>query len=445
MSYIAVAKACPERFHPASSPDYVPPAQLRELQSRRLRETVRRAYQNVELYRRRMQERDLRPEDIRGVEDLEKLAFTVKDDLRDAYPIGLFASPMRDVVRLHAAGSAAGRPIVVAYTQADLGVWTEVVVRAMACYGLHEGDVIQNAYGYGLFTNGLGFHYGAEALGATVIPISGGNTERQVTLLEDFRVTAICSTPSYFLQILDRAAEMGVDLRKLPLRIGAFGAEPWTEALRQRIQEAAGIKAFDVYGLSEIIGPGVAAECHHQQGLHVFEDHFYPEVIDPATGEPLAEGREGELVLTTLSKEAMPVLRYRTGDITSLMAEPCACGRTIRRMARIRRRSDDMLIVRGVHVFPAQIEEALLAVEGTLPQFRIVLTRDKGLDEVEVQVEVTPQVFSDRIGALEDLQRKLAGQIERSAGIAVDVVLVEPRALARSDGTAGRVIDRREM
>jgi phenylacetate-CoA ligase len=357
----------------------------------------------------------------------------------------MFAAPMPEIVRLHASSGTTGRPIVVAYTQHDLDVWAQVIVRALAGFGLNRGDIVQNAYGYGLFTGGLGLHYGAESLGATVIPVSGGNTDRQIMVLKDFGVSAICCTPSYFLHLVDRAGEIGVDLRQLPLRVGVFGAEPWTEGMRSYIERAAGIKAYDIYGLSEITGPGVAAECPCQDGLHIFEDHFYPEIIDPQTEQPLPDGQEGELVLTTLSKEAMPMIRYRTRDITALLSEPCPCGRTIRRMRRISRRSDDMFIVRGVNVFPSQIESALLAVEGTLPHYRIELTRVHGLDQVEVQVEVTPGILSDRVSALEELQQKLARKIDNVVGIRMTVRLVEPHTIARSQGKAERVVDRRNL
>ena len=326
---------------------------------------MRRAYDCVALYRKRMDERGVKPEDLKSLEDIARLPFTEKADLRDTYPFGLFASPLREVVRLHASSGTTGKPIVVGYTQEDVEVWTSVMVRSFVACGLQPGDIVQNAYGYGLFTGGLGVHYGAEALGATVIPISAGNTDRQIMIMKDFGVTAIICTPSYFIHLLERAAELGVDMKELPLRAGIFGAEPWTEAMRRHIESRTRIKAYDIYGLSEIIGPGVAAECTQQSGLHIFEDHFYPEIIDPKTGEPLPDGAEGELVLTTLSKRAMPMIRYRTRDITSFITERCACGRTIRRMHRIGRRSDDMFIIRGVNVFPSQIEAALLAVEGT--------------------------------------------------------------------------------
>jgi phenylacetate-CoA ligase len=431
------------RFHPASAPDFVPVPQLRALQLERLRRIVRRAYDRVALFRQRMVERQLGPDDLRALEDLGRLPFTVKADLRDTYPFGLFASPMEEVVRLHASSGTTGKPIVVAYTQGDLDVWTEVMVRSFAACGLHRGDVIQNAYGYGLFTGGLGAHYGGEALGATVIPISGGNTERQIMVLKDFGVTAICCTPSYFLHLMERARELGGDFSRL--RAGIFGAEPWSEAMRRRIESDTGVKAFDIYGLSEIVGPGVGIECHAQAGLHIFEDHFFPEIVDPATGAVLPEGEEGELVLTTLSKDAMPMIRYRTRDVTSIVPEPCACGRTVRRIRRIGRRSDDMFIIRGVNVFPSQVETALLAVEGTLPHYQIVLTREKGLDEVEVKVEVTPEVFSDQIRALEGLQHKLEQSLEHTLGIRARVTLVGPRTLQRSEGKAKRVEDRRQI
>jgi phenylacetate-CoA ligase len=443
MTSRARSEAAGGAFHPASAADYLPVPLLRDLQLRRLQGIVRRAHENVALFRDRMRERKLEPEAVRSLDDLARLPFTVKTDLRDTYPFGLFASPMEEVVRLHASSGTTGKPIVVAYTREDLQVWTEVMVRTFAACGLHRGDVVQNAYGYGLFTGGLGAHYGAEALGATVIPISGGNTERQLMVMQDFGVTAICCTPSYFLHLLEKARETQVDFSRL--KVGVFGAEPWSEAMRRRIEKDSGIKAYDIYGLSEIIGPGVGIECLHQAGLHVFEDHFYPEIVDPRTGEPLPAGEEGELVLTTLSKQAMPMIRYRTRDITSIAPEPCACGRTLRRIRRISRRSDDMFIIRGVNVFPSQVETALLAVEGTLPHYQIVLRREKGLDEMEVRVEVTPEVFSDQIRALEGLHQKLAQSIEHTLGIRVKVTLVEPRTLQRSEGKARRVLDERQI
>ncbi len=433
----------PGGFHPASAPDFLPRRQLEALQLARLQATVRRAHDRVRLFRERMESRGLRPEDVRALPDLAKLPFTVKTDLRDTYPFGLFASPMEEVVRLHASSGTTGKPIVVAYTDQDLQVWTSVMVRSFAACGLHRGDVIQNAYGYGLFTGGLGAHYGGESLGATVIPISGGNTERQLMVLQDFGVTAICCTPSYFVHLVERAKEAKIGFGKL--KVGVFGAEPWSDSMRKYIQAETGIRAYDIYGLSEIIGPGVGIECHAQDGLHLFEDHFYPEIVDPQTGAVLPDGEEGELVITTLSKQAMPMIRYRTRDITALYPEPCACGRTVRRIRRIGRRSDDMFIIRGVNVFPSQVEAALLQVEGTLPHYQIVLTREKGLDEMEVQVEVTSAFFSDQIRALEALQKRLGDAIEHTLGIRVKVHLVEPRTLARSEGKAKRVLDKRNI
>ena len=442
---IGIAEKVALRFHPASAPDYLPVPQMRDLQLDRLQTTVHRAFDHVELFRERMKAQGLRPGDVQSLDDLPRLPFTVKADLRDTYPYGLFACPLSEIVRLHASSGTTGKPIVVAYTRDDLDVWTSVMVRALASYGINRGDIFQNAHGYGLFTGGLGFHYGAEALGATVVPASGGNTDRQVMLMKDFKVTAMCGTPSYLLHLFERAAEMGIDVRELPLRASGCGSEPWTESLRQRIQAAGGIKAYDCYGLSEITGPGVAAECWFQAGLHVFEDHFYPEVIDPETGLNVPDGTEGELVVTTLSKQAMPMIRYRTRDITAFVTEPCQCGRTLRRIRRIGRRSDDMLVIRGVNVFPSQIETALLAVEGTLPYYQIILTRDKGLDQMEIQVEVTPEVFSDRIRALVKLNEKLSYAIEQTLGLRVDVSLVPPHSIQRSEGKATRVIDRRPV
>jgi phenylacetate-CoA ligase len=439
------AKDSNGRFHPLSAPDFLPLAQLRDLQLQRLKAIVQRAYDNVALFHKRMEERGLTPRDVQSLDDLAKLPFAEKTDLRDTYPFGLFASPMKEIVRLHASSGTTGKPIVVAYTQEDIQVWTNVMLRSLAACGLHEGDIIQNAYGYGLFTGGLGAHYGAEALGATVIPISGGNTQRQLMVMKDFGVTAICCTPSYFLHLIDQASELGINIKALPLRVGVFGAEPWTESMRRRIEADSGIKAYDIYGLSEIVGPGVAMECQCQSGPHIFEDYFYPEIIHLKTGKPCSDGEEGELVLTTLGKKAMPMIRYRTRDITTLASETCECGRTLRRIKRIGRRADDMFIIRGVNVFPSQIETALLKVEGALPHYQIVLTREKDLDVMEVQVEVTPDVFADTVGALEQVQHKLSKSIESMVGVHASVRLVQPRTIARSEGKARRVIDQRKM
>ena len=430
-------------YNVASAPDYIPVPHLRHLQLDRLQAIVRRAFDRVALFRRRMVEKGLNPSSVRSLEDLSRLPFTVKADLRDTYPCGLFASPMEEVVRLHASSGTTGKPIVVAYTKEDLDVWTSSMVRCLAAAGLGKGDVVQNAYGYGLFTGGLGAHYGIEALGACVIPISGGNTERQLMVLQDFGVTAICCTPSYLVHLIESARDRKIDFSRL--RVGLFGAEPWSEAMRKRIQDDTGIAAHDIYGLSEIVGPGVAVECKERNGLHLLEDHYYPEIVDPQTGDLLPDGAEGELVLTTLSKQAMPMIRYRTRDITALIPEPCACGRTLRRMRRISRRSDDMFIIRGINIFPSQVETAFLEVEGTMPHYQIVLTREKGLDEMEVQVEVTPEVFSDKDGALPATQRKLERAIERVTGIRTRVRVVAPRSLERSEGKAKRVNDLRAM
>jgi phenylacetate-CoA ligase len=433
------------KFHPASAPDFLPLTQLRQLQLQRLKSVVKRAFENVPLYRQRMNNLSVDPKDIQTLENIQQLPFTVKNDLRDTYPFGLFASPMQEIVRLHASSGTTGKPIVVAYTREDLEVWTSVMMRSMASCGLHQGDIVQNAYGYGLFTGGLGMHYGAEALGATVIPISGGNTDRQIMLMKDFGATAICCTPSYFIHLIERAGEMSVNLKDLPLRIGIFGAEPWSESMRRYIREKSNIEPFDIYGLSEIVGPGVAMECRCHNGLHIFEDHFYPEIVDPETGFVLPDGTEGELVLTTLSKKAMPVIRYRTRDITTITHQPCECGRTLCRFLRIGRRCDDMFIIRGVNVFPSQVETALLQVEGTLPHYLIVLKRDKGLDQMEVQVEVTSEVFSDTVAGLENLKLTLETAVEQTIGIRISVRLVEPHTIQRSEGKARRVLDQRNI
>ena len=427
-----------------SALDFVRQDYLRELQLERLRKVVQHAYDHVELFRRRMEERKLVPADVRSLADIAKLPFMVKADLRDTYPFGLFAVPMSEVVRLHASSGTTGKPIVVGYTRSDLEVWMEVVKRAMASCGLNRTDVIQVSYGYGLFTGGLGAHYGAEALGATVVPTSGGNTKRQIMLMRDFCTTAICCTPSYFNFMIEQAAAEGIDMRKLPIKAGLFGAEPWTEEMRKRIEAASGIKAYDIYGLSEIIGPGVGIECRCQKGMHIFEDHFYPEIINPETGEVLPDGEFGELVLTTLTKVAMPMIRYRTRDLTRIIAEPCECGRTLRRIERISSRSDDMFIIRGVNVFPSQIETALLSIEGTMPHYNIILYTENGLDNIEVDVEINEELFSDKVRSMEDLQHRLTAAVEGLIGIRVRVKLVAPNTIQRSEGKARRVIDHRE-
>ena len=431
-------------IHPDSYADFLTTTELRRIQLHRLQAVVSASYEHVPLTRQRMQERGLKPEHIRTLSDAALLPFMQKTDLRDTYPYGLFARPMSDVVRLHASSGTTGKPIVVGYTRDDLHVWSSVMARTLSAAGLGAHDVIQNAFGYGLFTGGLGAHYGAEALGATVIPISGGNTERQIMVMQDFGVTAICSTPSYFLHLMESIEAVGTGFRGLKLRTGVFGAEPWTDAMRAHIQERAGIKAYDIYGLTELIGPGVATECCQQSGLHVFEDHFLMEIVDPDTGRVLPDGEEGELVLTTLSKQAMPVIRFRTHDITAIFPEPCACGRTLRRIRRISHRSDDMMIIRGVNVFPSQIEAALLKVDQALPHYQIVLSRKGGLDQMEVQVEMTEAMFRDKVSALEQLQKKMVHAIEHVVGLRVNVRLVEPQSIARSQGKARRVLDQRK-
>ncbi len=431
-------------MNPVSSPDFIPTQQMRALQLYRLQGVVQHSYNNVELFKTRMDQLKVKPTDIKKLSDIAKLPFTIKSDLRDTYPYGLFAVPMNDIVRLHASSGTTGKPIVVGYTQEDMKVWTNVMVRSLASCGVSSEDILQNAYGYGLFTGGLGVHCGAEALGASVIPISGGNTQKQIMLMKDFGSSVITVTPSYFLHIIEVASEMGISIRDLPLRVGIFGAEPWTFQMRARIEEEAGIKAYDIYGLSEIIGPGVGVECSAQDGLHIFEDHFYPEIIDTDTGEVLPDGTQGELVITTLTKQAIPMIRYRTRDITKIKTEKCSCGRTIRRIEKISTRSDDMMIIRGVNVFPSQIEAALLAVEGTLPHYMIYLTREHDLDCMEVKVEVKPEQFKDTISAIETLKKKIAHSIKSIAGVTVRVTLVEPKTIQRSQGKAKRVIDLRK-
>ena len=432
-------------YNPVSASDFIPLEKMREIQLERFIKVVKNAYANVPLYRQRLDEANFDVNAFNSLDDVKRLPFTVKTDLRDTYPYGLFARPLKDIVRLHASSGTTGKPIVVAYTKEDLDVWQQTMCRSLAGIGMSKEDVVQNSYGYGLFTGGLGAHYGAEALGATVIPTSGGNTARQIMLMRDFGVTAITCTPSYFIHLIDEAGKMGIDLRSLPVRRGVFGAEPWTEGMRRYIEEAAGIKAYDIYGLSEITGPGVGCECEYQNGLHIFEDHYYPEIIDPETLEVLPDGEEGELVLTTLSKDAMPIIRYRTRDITSIMTEKCPCGRTIRRIARIGRRSDDMFIIRGVNVFPSQIETGILNAEKCLPNYQIILTRTKGLDNMEVQIELTPEMFSDKVSVMEELSAKFAKAIEKIINIRAAVRLMPPNSIPRSEGKAKRVVDKREL
>jgi phenylacetate-CoA ligase len=431
-------------FFPESALDYMPEARLREVQLQRLKAVTALTYANVPLFRERMDAKGVKPADIRSLADVRLLPFSVKTDLRDTYPYGLFAVPMSEVVRLHASSGTTGKPIVVGYTAQDMEVWKQVIMRTLYAAGFSRSDIVQNMYGYGLFTGGLGLHGGLEGIGATVIPISGGNSERQIMVMKDFGVTAVCSTPSYFIHLIEVAAKMGIDFRRdLKVKRGVFGAEPWTDQMRQYIESSSGVKAFDIYGLSEIIGPGVGTECECQDGLHIFEDHFLVEIVDPVTLEPVADGVEGELVFTTLSKQAMPAMRYRTRDITAIDTRPCRCGRTARRIRRISRRSDDMFIIRGVNVYPSQIETALLKTEASLPHYQIVLSRKAGLDRMEVRVEITGEMLSDKVGAMEELQKRFGRSIEQITGLHAEVTLVQPGSIPRSEGKAKRLFDKR--
>ncbi|NLG50537.1 MAG: phenylacetate--CoA ligase [Chloroflexi bacterium] len=423
-----------------------PRSQLEAIQLERLRRQVARVYEKVPFYRESFDKAGIKPEDVHSLQDLRHLPYTRKSDFRDTYPFGLLSVLLDDVVRVHASSGTTGKPTVVAYTEHDIGVWAEVMARTLSCGEVTRRDIVHNAYGYGLFTGGLGVHYGAERVGATVIPMSGGNTHRQIMLIQDFGATAICCTPSYSLFLAETAEEMGASLRQSKLRVGFFGAEPWTHEMRHEIEERLGILALDIYGLSEIIGPGVAAECVHKNGLHIFEDHFMPEIIDPATNEPVPYGTYGELTFTALTKEALPVIRYRTGDISRLTVEPCECGRTMVRMEKISGRTDDMLIVRGVNVFPSQIETVLLHVKGVQPHYVIIVDRERGaMDSIEIWVEVSEGFFSDELGELANLQHRAEMEIQDTLGISARVKLVEPHRIERSMGKARRVIDRREM
>ncbi|UCH33124.1 MAG: phenylacetate--CoA ligase [Armatimonadota bacterium] len=424
----------------------LPRPELEKLQVERLRKVVTAASERVPLYRERLAQAGVTADDISSLDDLRGLPFTTKDDLRDSFPYGMFAVPMDQIVRIHASSGTTGKQTVVGYTRGDIGVWSEVMARTLGAGGTTAGDVCHNAYGYGLFTGGLGLHYGGETIGASVIPVSGGQTKRQVQIMQDFGSTVLCCTPSYALVIAEAAAELGVDVVKLPLRVGFFGAEPWTDGMRVEIEDKLAIDALDIYGLSEIIGPGVAYECLEKKGLHIAEDHFLPEVIDPATGEPLPPGERGELVFTTLTKEALPLIRYRTRDLTVLDDSPCACGRTCRRMQRVTGRSDDMLIIRGVNVFPSQIESVIVGIEGVSPHYLLVVDRKPGkMDELEVWIEISEETFSDEMKELERLEQRVLREIESILGLSVRVKLVEPKSIARSEGKAKRVVDRREL
>ena len=420
--------------------------QLLTLQLERLKWSLQHAYDNIAHYRTKFDKAGVHPGDLKSLADLAKFPFTTKADLRENYPYGMFAVPMRDIVRVHASSGTTGKPTVVGYTERDIAMWASVMARSLRAAGVTAEDIVLNSYGYGLFTGGLGAHYGGEKIGATVVPISGGNTERQLMLLRDFGTTTLACTPSYALNMVDYAARHmpGFDFRKTSLRRGIFGAEPWTEAMRREIETRMGIDAFDIYGLSEVIGPGVACECSAKSGLHLAEDKFLVEIIDPVTGELLPEGAQGEIVYTSLTKECCPVIRYRSRDITRLHREGCACGRTLVKMDKVCGRSDDMLIIRGVNVFPSQVEALLMDVEGVQPHYQILVDRQGALDNVEVLVEVDEAIFSDEIKVLHAFAEKIAGRMRGALGIAAKITLVEPSTLARSEGKAQRVIDRRK-
>lgn len=423
----------------------MPREKLQELQLERLKRMVNRIYHDVPFYRNKFQEKGLMPEDVSSLEDLKKLPFTTKVDLRDNYPYGLFTVPLEQIVRIHASSGTTGKPTVVGYTRNDISMWSELMARCLVAAGAGPHSVIQNAYGYGLFTGGLGVHYGAERLGASIIPISGGNTAKQIMIMQDFGSTVLTCTPSYAIYLSEVLAESGIDPETLKIKAGIFGAEPWSENIRKDIEKKLKIKAYDIYGLSEIMGPGVAIECECQEGLHVWEDHFIPEIIDPNTLEVLPYGKQGELVITTITKEGIPILRYRTRDITRIIAEPCSCGRTHLRINRLQGRSDDMLIIRGVNVFPTQIESVLLEIGEVEPHYQLVVRRDGSLDTLEVKVELSEALFSDRISNLENLEKRIRDRIQSTIGVSTKVALVEPKSLPRSEGKSQRVVDLRKI
>jgi phenylacetate-CoA ligase len=425
----------------------MPRAELTVLQTKRLQQQVTRAYNRVPFYRHALEGHGVHPQDIQTINDIERLPFTVKDDFRTTYPYGLFAEPLKDVVRVHASSGTTGKPVVGGYTKADMAMWGEVMARTFAAGGVTNEDIFQNFYGYGLFTGGLGAHIGAELIGATVLPISGGLTRRQVHLMEDLGVTVIAGTPSYTLVVAETAVGEGIDLRsRMKVRVGFFGAEPWTEGMRREIEERFGLEAFDIYGLTEVIGPGVAAECSQHQGLHINEDHFYPEVIDPESGRHLPDGEVGELVFTCLTREALPLLRYRTRDRVALLHDTCPCGRTSARMQRVQGRTDDMLIVRGVNVFPTQIEQVLLSHPGLTSNYQIIVERQHDqLDELEVRVEANKVLHSEGGGTIGLLQANVTEDLRQSLGLHAHVLIVEPYHLPRSEGKVKRVVDRRQL
>lgn len=419
--------------------------ELKQVQNERLRETVERVYFNVPYYRHKMQEAGLGPENINSTDDLSRLPFTIKNDLRENYPFGLFAVPMSEIVRVHASSGTTGKPTVVGYTRNDIAIWSEVMARTLTSAGATRNDFIQIAYGYGLFTGGLGLHYGGEKIGASVIPISGGNTTRQIQLMHDFGSTVLACTPSYALYLSEAIQESGINRDDLKLRVGVFGAEPWTENMRREIEEKLRIKAIDIYGLSEVIGPGVASECMEQNGLHINEDHFIPEIIDPDSLEVLPEGSVGELVFTTITKEGLPLIRYRTRDLTRLSFEKCRCGRTMVRMDKCLGRSDDMLIIRGVNLFPSQVESILLEMSEIKPHYQLIVDRVNNLDTLELKVEVEEEFFLDKISQLESLRQKIQNNLENALGLSIKVTLVEPKVIERSEGKSKHVIDNRKF
>lgn len=423
----------------------MPREKLCEVQLERLKSTVRRVYDKVPYYRTKFKEAGLEPADIKSLDDLALLPFTTKEDLRDNYPFGLFAVPLNQIVRVHASSGTTGKPTVVGYTREDIDSWAETAARSLGSVNTTPEDVVQVSYGYGLFTGGLGLHYGAERIGATVVPTSAGNTKRQIMLMQDFATTVLCCTPSYALYIAEVLRESGIPRDSLRLRAGVFGAEPWSDNMRREIEDKLKIDAVDIYGLSEVIGPGVACECLNKDGLHICEDHFIPEIIDPETGRVLPPGQYGELVFTTITKQGFPVIRYRTRDITKLYDAPCPCGRTHVRMARITGRTDDMLIIRGVNVFPTQIESVLLSIGDTEPHYLLVVDRERALDTLEVWVEVSEDLFRDEVKGLEQLERLIHDEIESVLGISVKVKLVEPKTIQRSEGKAKRVWDKRDL
>jgi phenylacetate-CoA ligase len=418
---------------------------LEALQLQRLRSTVDRLYEQVPFYRKKLDEISFKPGDVNSLQDLKKLPFTTKDDLRDNYPFGLFAVPMRDIVRIHASSGTTGKATVVGYTSEDIKIWADLVARTIVAVGGSPEDIVHVAYGYGLFTGGLGFHYGAEMLGATALPMSGGNTKRQIRMMVDFGSTILCCTPSYALNIAEVMEEMGVGRDQVKLKAGILGAEPWSSEMRLQIEERLKISAHDIYGLSEMVGPGVSIECAEKKGLHVFEDCFIAEIINPASGEVLSPGEKGELVFTNINKEGLSLLRYRTRDISRLEAEPCPCGRTHLRMERITGRTDDMLIIRGVNVFPSQVEMVLMQIPGLSPHYQLLVERVENLDIMEVQVEVSPEIFSDEIKRLEELEKRLRDEVQSYLGVSVKIRLMEPHSIQRSEGKAVRVIDKRKI